>query len=203
MGGELPVVIEVWARLVERCAHQRVHGMDAREVSASWEGAGAAAQHLRASEAGQDGLLSLILRRRIGPETTLGAELGRVITSLKTLLLLSHERSDFFLTYHPRHVVLPSGAAEVLRDAALLLLLWTIDDGAIDIVVVLERGEDGQVIARLESNHAGLVPLPEQDQRIQTLRSMLGSLGGTVVRRQTPHKSYEVLLIVPTGQEPQ
>jgi hypothetical protein len=89
----------------------------------------------------------------------------------------------------------------VLRDVTLLVLLWTVDDGAVDIALTLERNAEGQVVSRLESGHAGLVPLPEDDERVQTLTSMLASLGGIVVRRQTPHKSYEVLLIVPSAQE--
>jgi hypothetical protein len=108
---------------------------------------------------------------------------------------------DLTVTFHPRHVVLTPVAGEVVRDATLLVLLWTVDDGAADIALTLERGAEGQVVSRLESSHAGLVPLPEQDERVVTLRSMLGSLGGTVVRRQTPHKSYEVVLTVPSAQE--
>jgi hypothetical protein len=203
MSGELPEVVRAWAAVVERCGHCRAHGLDKREV-AGWDGGGGTlTRHLRAAEAGQDGLLSLILRRRMGSEMTLAGELRRFTTSLQTLILMSGERLDFLLTFHPRHIVLSGTAAETLRDVVLLALLWTVDDAAIDIVVALDHDEGGQVVARLESSHAGLIPLREEDQRIQTLMGMLTPLGGRLVRRRTPHDSYEVLITVPTGQEPQ
>lgn len=202
MDGEVPEVVTAWAALVERCTHCRAHGMDTREVTSGWEGSGGTlTRHLRASEAGQDGLLSLILRRRLGPESTLAGELRRFATSLQTLILMSGERADFLLTFHPRHVVLAPARAEVVRDTVLLALLWTIDDAAIDIVMALEQSAEGQVVVRLESSHAGLVPLREDDQRIHTLNGMLGPLGGTLERRRTPHDSYEVVITVPSGQE--
>ncbi|HEU4328903.1 MAG TPA: hypothetical protein VFS21_37545 [Roseiflexaceae bacterium] len=198
----IPAVVRAWAALVERCAYQRAHGLEGREVSGREGQSTVLTRHLRAAEAGQDGLLTLLLRPAVSPSTTLGGELDRFVTCLRTLVLCSYERRDFLLTYHSRHVELAMIAAQALRDAALLLLIWTLDDGAVDIALSLEHDDHGWAVVRLESRHPGIATLPEQHERVRTIVELLAPLGGLLERRKTDHQTWEVLLTLPAEVRP-
>jgi hypothetical protein len=191
----LPPVLTALAALVEECAHMRARSLPAADDPNWWQRA------LRAEAAGRELLLAWLRPTPFPAETSLGAELKRLLGLVETLVLASSplDGTVTTLTVVSRHVELPPAAAWILRDVALLIVLAAHQDGALDFVLSLYT-EDSQVRLRVESDKPGFACLPPGHPRVRVVQEALALFQGDCARQPTKHGSWLMEAWVPVSE---
>jgi hypothetical protein len=186
-------VVTALAAVIEECAHMRAHRLPSPDDPDRTDRA------LHAEATGRELLLAWLRPTSFPSQTTLGAELKRLVGLLQTLLHAStpEEQVAPILTAACRHVDLSDVAASALRDLAMLLVLSAWNDGAMDVAITLEP--DGDAYARLcvESDQAGMASAPPAHPRVAAIRRALTPLGGSWNGMQTNHGSWLIDVRVP------
>jgi hypothetical protein len=131
---------------------------------------------LQAEAAGRE-LMAALVRPDPYPGVSLGAVLHRLVGYLQTVLTASTPDDQIapMLTVHVRRVLIRADIARLLRDAAILLVLAALDDGAqnVDVRLDNERGETRLIV---ESDRPAITAdLPA----LYELRANIAAQGGT------------------------
>jgi hypothetical protein len=187
-----PVVMAL-AAVIEECAHMRAHQLPSPDDPDRTDRA------LYTEAASRELLLAWLRPTSFPSQTTLGAELKRLVGLLQTLLHASTPEDQVAptLTVAYRHVELPDNAASALRDMAMLLILSAWNDGALDMALSLDTDAEGFACLRVESDQAGMASAPPAHPRVAAIRRALTPLGGSWTGMQTTHGSWLIDVRVP------
>lgn len=154
-------------------------------------------------------LLQAVIEPRATPH---GAKVGVQIKAVLTLVqtILAHSTLEYEtpprITVDYRLVEVPHPTARLLRDAALLLVLCALDDGALDIRVSVDR-DTTAVQVRVRSDSPGLVSVRETDDgraltaRIRDAQGVV-MWGACGVRDTWDGELWDVVLCLPVDAPP-
>jgi hypothetical protein len=160
------------AALLELCAQRR-----AGVISAPYqEDPVQFARMLQAEAAGRE-LMAALVRSDPYPDISLGAVIRRLVGYIQTILTASTPAEEItpLLTVRTHYVTVGADAARLLRDAAILLVLAALDDGAQEVAVRLD-GTSAEACLIVESDRPGMMAdLPS----LVSLRATVAAGGGT------------------------
>jgi len=181
------------AALLEQCAQQRagivppVYQDDSMRLT----------RMLQAEAAGRE-LMAALVRPDPYPDISLGAVIRRLLGYIETVISAStpDEQLAPLLTVCVRHVSLGADTAQLLRDAAILLVLTALDDGAQNVDVRLDN--EDRVRLSVESDRPGVVDdLPT----LQLIRGGIIANGGEWTSVRAAHGgSWMVSMTMPCEQ---
>src|SRR6266542_3177418 len=123
------------AAFLEQCAQQR-----AGAVSTLYEDDPMRLPRMLQAEAAGRELMAALVRPDPYPDISLGAVIRRLVGYIQTILTASTPAEEItpLLTVRTHHVSVGADAARLLRDAAILLVLAALDDGAQEVAVRLD-----------------------------------------------------------------